>query len=47
MRLQKCLEDPKVEKITSWAYKGGVSLHNMNSLKMVEEQEFEVYEFRN
>ncbi len=47
MRLQKCLEDPKVEKITSWAYKGGVSLHNMNSLKMVEEKEFEVYEFNN
>ena len=47
MRLKKCLEDPQVEKITSWAYKGGVSLHNMNNLKMVEENEFEVYEFRN
>ena len=47
MRLKKCLEDPQVEKITSWAYKGGVSLHNMNSLKMIEEKEFEVYEFRN
>ena len=47
MRLQKCLEDPQVEKITSWAYKGGVSLHNMNSLKMIEEKEFEVYEFNN
>jgi hypothetical protein len=47
MRLKKCLEDPHVERIASWAYKGGVSLHNMNSLKMVEEKEFEVYEFSN
>ena len=47
MRLQKCLEDPLVEKITSWAYKGGVSLHNMNNLNMIEEKEFEVYEFNN
>lgn len=47
MRLKKCLDDPKIERVTSWAYKGGVSLHNMNSLNMIEEKEFEVYEFRN
>ena len=45
MRLKKCLDNPLVEKVTSWAYKGGVSLHNMNSLNMIEEKEFDVYEF--
>ena len=45
MRINKCLMDPNLNSIISWAYKGSVSHHNMNRLNLIDLNEFDNYEF--
>ena len=45
MRINKCLLDPNLNSIISWAYKGSISHHNMNRLNMIDLNEFDNYEF--
>ena len=44
-RINKCLSDPNINSIISWAYKDSISLRNMLKLNMLVIKEFLVYEF--
>jgi hypothetical protein len=44
-RINKCLSEPNVNSIISWAYNDSISLHNMLRINMIVINEFLVYEY--
>lgn len=44
MRIRKCLDDPKLKNIISWAYEDSISLKNIGKMNMDEVKQYYVYQ---